>query len=207
MTQAETRAATQAAPEPDAEPALPPGQSSTEFHQPDPVTEDAAQVDRAHEPTATTDLSSAPKSDESAVPTAGTLPGWDAAGVRRIWPDIVDSVKRSSKPLAAMVAAGSPAGVVDGVLTVAMVPGLVRRLSDPAQQAPLQAALLEVLGVDWTIKIVPLAAELELDEVDPRDEELEVTQDRKDAPAAPIDPEAAAINLLRSELGASPLEN
>ena len=129
--------------------------------------------------------------------------------MRRQWPAVVDAIKKHSRAGAALVEATTPVRVEGTTLVLAVPGGLVRRLSDPGQQRPLQVALDEVLGVKWQISVgeqgaasAPNAAPEPEDEPDPYDPEDETVDDGR----ASLDPGEAAMNLLRDELGAQPLD-
>ncbi len=133
--------------------------------------------------------------DDSAA--AGTI---DAAAVRRIWPEVLDAVKRRSRTTHALLLNATVSAVDGGTLVLAITSApLARLLAEETNIGHAQAALREVLGVEWRIRYVQgSGAEAGGGAADdPRDdgpltEEAEPRQD----------PEAAAISLLRSTLGA-----
>lgn len=130
---------------------------------------------------------------------------FDAAAVRRIWPDVVEAAKRRSKVVGGMAGSMSAVSIEGNVLTVTAPPGLGRRLANPTQRAPLEAALGDVLGVTWTITTTTVEESPSEAEPDPRDEEVDSRSSAGER-VSHQDPEAAALDLLRSELGASPLD-
>ncbi len=124
----------------------------------------------------------------------------DAAAVRRIWPEVLEAVKRRSRRTHALLL-NATVSAVDGetlVLAITSQP-LARLLSEDSNVGHTQAALRDVLGVEWRIRYVQGtgagAGDAPTD--DPRDDAppAEETGPRQD-------PEAAAISLLRTTLGA-----
>jgi DNA polymerase III subunit gamma/tau len=133
----------------------------------------------------------------------------DAAGVRRIWPEVLDAVKRRRRTAHALLMNVSVQSVDHGVLTLSIssVP-LSRLLAQDANTDVVRSAVKDVLGVDWRVRVVvdgaPAAAgggaaPAAPPEEDPRDEEPSPPQ--ANGTSRP-DPEAAAIELLESTLGA-----
>jgi DNA polymerase-3 subunit gamma/tau len=92
----------------------------------------------------------------AAVPpaaAAGSPAGLDAAAVRRVWPTVLEAVKRRKRTTHVLLSEATVVAV-DGttlVLTHAVAP-LVRRLSEDQNVTVVQEALKEVLGVNWRIR-------------------------------------------------------
>jgi DNA polymerase-3 subunit gamma/tau len=96
-----------------------------------------------------------PASDPTPVPaSADAAPGGlDAAAVRRVWPSILDAVKKRKRTTHVLLSEATVVAV-DGsalVLTHANAP-LVRRLSEDQNVAVVRESLREVLGVDWQLR-------------------------------------------------------
>ena len=145
----------------------------------------------------------------------------DAAAVRRIWPEVLDNVKRRRRTAHALLMNVSVQSVDDGVLTltISSIP-LSRLLAQDANTEVVRSALKDVLGVDWRIAVVvdgdggpvgggnPGGASggtaPPLPDDDPRDDEP--SSPTADGPAARVDPEEAAISLLQSTLGAKRMD-
>jgi DNA polymerase III subunit gamma/tau len=145
----------------------------------------------------------------------------DAAAVRRIWPEVLDNVKRRRRTAHALLMNVSVQSVDDGVLTltISSIP-LSRLLAQDANTEVVRSALKDVLGVDWRIAVVvdgdggpagganPGGASggtaPPLPDDDPRDDEP--SPPNADGPPARVDPEEAAISLLQSTLGAKRMD-
>jgi DNA polymerase III subunit gamma/tau len=134
----------------------------------------------------------------------------DAAAVRRIWPEVLDAVKRRRRTAHALLMNVSVHAVDNGILTltISSVP-LSRLLAQDANTDVVRAAVKDVLGVDWRINVVvdggPAAGNggdpaMPPPDDDPRDDEPSPPTAAGDGPR--VDPEAAAISLLQSTLGA-----
>jgi DNA polymerase-3 subunit gamma/tau len=184
---------------------------------PEPARREPAQPEPAQpepvQPPPAADVAPTPRAPEPRPHTpVGEL---DATAVRRIWPEVLDAVKRLRRTAHALLMNVSVHSVDNGVLTltISSVP-LSRLLAQDANTDVVRAAVKDVLGVDWRIAVVvdgagpagggdPAATPPPDD--DPRDEEPSPTPSA--APDAPrVDPEAAAISLLQSTLGARRME-
>jgi DNA polymerase-3 subunit gamma/tau len=137
----------------------------------------------------------------------------DAAAVRRIWPEVLDNVKRRRRTAHALLMNVSVQSVDNGVLTltISSIP-LSRLLAQDANTEVVRSAVKDVLGVDWRINVVVdggLFGGGEVSRPDPRDDDP-----RDDEPSPPtadrgparVDPEEAAISLLQSTLGAKRMD-
>ena len=145
----------------------------------------------------------------------------DAAAVRRIWPEVLDNVKRRRRTAHALLMNVSVHSVDDGVLTltISSIP-LSRLLAQDANTEVVSSALKDVLGVDWRVAVVvdgdggpagganPPGASggtaPPLPDDDPRDDEP--SPPTADGSPARVDPEEAAISLLQSTLGAKRMD-
>jgi DNA polymerase-3 subunit gamma/tau len=146
------------------------------------------------------------------VPVAEPAPvgAVDASAVRRIWPEVLDAVKRRRRTTHALLMNVSVRSVENGVLTLTISSEpLSRLLGDDVNAECVRGAIKDVLGVDWQVKVVldgapgsgDGGAAVRPPEEDPRDDEP--SPPRADArPAGRPDPEATAIELLKSALGA-----
>ncbi len=168
---------------------------------PAPASPAQAQAPPAPAPPAQAPPAEAPRAQPPAEPTGGTI---DAAAVRRIWPEVLEAVKRRSRRTHALLL-NATVSAVDGetlVLAITSVP-LARLLSEESNIAQTQAALREVLGVEWRISYIQGtgADGGTASGDDPRDDGP--LDDGSPAGAEPRqDPEEAAISLLRTTLGA-----
>ena len=143
----------------------------------------------------------------------------DAAAVRRIWPEVLDNVKRRRRTAHALLMNVSVQSVDNGVLTltISSIP-LSRLLAQDANTEVVRSAVKDVLGVDWRITVVvdgdggpagggtrgaaghrPSAGRRP-----PR--RRAVPADRGRPARARVDPEEAAISLLQSTLGAKRMD-
>jgi DNA polymerase-3 subunit gamma/tau len=133
--------------------------------------------------------------------------------VRRIWPEVLDNVKRRRRTAHALLMNVSVQSVDNGVLTltISSIP-LSRLLAQDANTDVVRSAVKDVLGVDWRIDVVvdgggaagggdpggPPPPD------DPRDDEP--TPPGGGGGATRVDPEEAAISLLQSTLGAKRMD-
>ncbi|HVE29374.1 MAG TPA: DNA polymerase III subunit gamma and tau [Mycobacteriales bacterium] len=137
----------------------------------------------------------------------------DAAAVRRIWPEVLDNVKRRRRTAHALLMNVSVQSVDNGVLTltISSIP-LSRLLAQDANTEVVRSAVKDVLGVDWRINVVVDgglfgggdAPPTDLRDDDPRDDEP--SPPTADRGPARVDPEEAAISLLQSTLGAKRMD-
>jgi DNA polymerase-3 subunit gamma/tau len=146
------------------------------------------------------------------APATATSPadaaGLDAAALRRLWPEVLDVIGASSRTIRALLETSQVVDANGTAVTVAVAGSLAKRLSEEGNVAAIAAGLTSVVGGSWRITIQPAgpgaaAAGRPEREPDPRDD----ADDPATAPAAPpVDPEQAAMQLLRDELGARPVE-
>jgi len=128
----------------------------------------------------------------------------DATAVRRLWPDVLDVVKQTSKRTRALLDNAQVAGVAGDRLTLAApTPALAKMISEDGTIELVRTALGSIVGGSWQVEVETgdgnPARPMPSDEPDPRDEPN---------PPQPSnsDPEADALQLLQSTLGARPLE-
>jgi DNA polymerase III subunit gamma/tau len=88
---------------------------------------------------------------EPAAPT-GSI---DAAGVRRLWSDLLASVRKNSRSTEAMLTNATVQAVEGDTVVIAHTAApLARRLGEPRNADAIAAALNEVLGGRWQVKCV-----------------------------------------------------
>jgi DNA polymerase III subunit gamma/tau len=133
--------------------------------------------------------------------------GLDSAALRRLWPELLDAVKKSSQRVRALLEHAQVSAVSGNRLTIAVTSApLVAMISEDRNTAVLCAALTQVVGGPWQI-VVELdgrqtAAQVQAVEPDPRDD---TDPDGRDETTG-ADPETAALRLLQANLGARPLD-
>ncbi|SHF63896.1 DNA polymerase III subunit gamma and tau [Geodermatophilus nigrescens] len=153
--------------------------------------------------------------------------------VRRVWPELLAVVKRHKRTTEALLKNAQVHELRAGVLTLSTSsPALARRIGDDLNKDVLREALNELLGVRWKIEAVVegaagrspaagggaegsreaaqeaarVAEAAEARELmAQRAAEDETAGAREHVPA--VDPEQAALALLRAQLGAQPLES
>jgi len=163
---------------------------------------------------------------EPAPPASG--PGHlDGTDLRRLWPQVLEAIGRSSKTIWAMLEGSQVIDSTDNAVTVAVAPSLARRLAEERNVSAIGAAITGLVGGTWKVTVQagdgkparaaaptgrpagpangPSTPAAPPPEPDPRDDE-----DYDAAPVAgakpPVDPEQEAIRLLTTELDARPLE-
>jgi DNA polymerase-3 subunit gamma/tau len=147
----------------------------------------------------------------AAAPAAG---GIDAAGVRRVWPEVLEAIKLRRRTHALLL--NAVVSTVEGevlALAVSTAP-LARLLSEDSNLEHIRTALRDILGVDWKVRVEiadgsdgtpPPAAPGAVRDDDPRDEMS--PDDPPPTQEPPRDPERDAISLLRSTLGAQQIDD
>jgi DNA polymerase-3 subunit gamma/tau len=154
---------------------------------------------------------------ERAVAERATAGSLDTAGVRRIWPEVLDAVKRRRRTTHALLMNASVQSVDGGVLvlTISSLP-LSRLLADEVNLDCIRGAILDVLGVQWQVRVLVEGGPGPAGQPptggtraapphdDPRDDDTDQDGSPPGADAARprSDPEQAAISLLESTLGA-----
>ncbi|MFP5372272.1 MAG: DNA polymerase III subunit gamma and tau [Actinomycetes bacterium] len=148
--------------------------------------------------------------------------------VRRVWPELLSVVKRHKRTTEALPKNAQVHQLSNGVLTLSTSsPALARRLGDDHNRDVIREALSELLGVRWRVDAVvdgaagasgpPVAPEVarEAARVAEAAEARELLAERAAdvsaggdrAPEPVVDPEQAALSLLRSQLGAHPVDS
>jgi DNA polymerase-3 subunit gamma/tau len=159
------------------------------------------------------------------APEPPAAPGrLDAAALRRLWPEVLDIVKQSSRRTRALLDNAQISAAAGEVITLAAPSALAKMIAEDSNTSVLRAALTKAVGGSWRIEVVPgggaapataepptTAArppaardggEAQL-EPDPRDD---TEPDTPAARAAAVDPETEALRLLQDQLGARPVE-
>ncbi|TFV90458.1 DNA polymerase III subunit gamma and tau [Blastococcus sp. CT_GayMR16] len=184
-------------------------------------------------PRAAAESSPAPRGGEptpvvSANPEPAAEGELNTSDVRRVWPELLAVVKRHKRTTEALLKNAQVHQLNNGVLTLATSsPALARRLGDDLNKDVIREALNELLGVRWRVDAVvegaaassgPPVAPEQAREAARAAEAAEATElmaeraaetsaggDREPEPA--VDPEQAALSLLRAELGARPVDS
>jgi DNA polymerase-3 subunit gamma/tau len=146
----------------------------------------------------------------------------DAAALRRLWPEILDIVKQSSRRTRALLDNAQISGAAGEVITLAAPSALARMIAEDSNTSVLRAALTKAVGGSWRIEVEPGGAAPASAETPaaaarptaPREGEPQLEPDPRDdtesdtpaARAAAVDPETEALRLLQDQLGARPVE-
>jgi DNA polymerase-3 subunit gamma/tau len=195
---------------------------------PRPAAE-SAPAPRGGEPTPL--VSADPQGGEAA---GGDL---STADLRRMWPELLAVVKRHKRTTEALLNNAQVHDLSNNVLTLSFAsPALTRRMGDDLNKDVLREALNELLGVRWKVEAVvdggsggPASAPgrpgagpagtpegtRQAAEAADAAEAREIVAQRAaetsdgvrvdDSPA--VDPEQAALSLLRAQLGAHPIDS
>ncbi len=151
------------------------------------------------------------------------------ADVRRVWPELLAVVRKHKRTTEALLKSAQVHDLTGGTLHLAMTsPALAKMLSDDLNQEIVRTALQELLGVRWKVQAVVEGAGRATGggRAGPPDREAareaervaeaaeatelmaeraaETTSDRP--PELVVDPEQAALSLLRAQLGARPID-
>jgi DNA polymerase-3 subunit gamma/tau len=88
-------------------------------------------------------------------PAPASPGGVDATAVRRIWPDLLSAIRKTSRSTEAMLTNATVQNVEGSMVVLAhTAEPLARRLSEPRNADFIAAALHEVLGGTWQVKCV-----------------------------------------------------
>ncbi|KQS68758.1 DNA polymerase III subunit gamma and tau [Modestobacter sp. Leaf380] len=149
------------------------------------------------------------------------------ADVRRIWPELLSVVKGHKRTTAALLQSATVHDLANGVLTLSTTsPALSRRLGDDLNKDVIRESLNQLLGVRWRVATLvdtpgqpaadapPVPPEqaraaaraAESAEADELMAERAADVTGPDAPP-PVDPEQAALALLKAQLGAHPIDS
>jgi len=195
-------------------------------------TDAARSETAAAPPRAAAESSPVPRGGEptpvvSANPEAAAGDGeLTTSDVRRMWPELLSVVKRHKRTTEALLKNAQVHALSNGVLTLTTSsPALARRLGDDLNKDVIREALNELLGVRWRVEAVvegvgagPGAvvapeqareAAAAADAAEARElmaeRAAETGGDREPEPA--VDPEQAALSLLKAQLGAHPVDS
>jgi DNA polymerase III subunit gamma/tau len=153
----------------------------------------------------------------------GTL---NTSDVRRVWPELLKVVRGHKRTTEALLKSAQVHDLAGGVLTLAATsPALAKMLGDDLNKDVIRASLQELLGVRWKVQVVVEGAAAPGPAVSKEDAreaaraaeaaearelmaEREADASRPEAEREPaVDPEQAALSLLRAQLGARPIES
>ena len=159
----------------------------------------------------------APVAPEPAPEPAGQL---DAAALRRLWPDVLEIVKQTSRRTRALLDNAQITGCDGSQVTLAAPAALAKMIAEDSNTTVLRDALTQAVGGTWQVAVEagtgaePLpsaepqggasssARAPRSPEPDPRDD----LDESETASSAPSDPEAEAMKLLQDRLGARPVD-
>ncbi|NMO92158.1 DNA polymerase III subunit gamma and tau [Actinomycetospora sp. TBRC 11914] len=97
----------------------------------------------------------APAAAEEPAPAAAAPGAMDAAGLRRVWSEVMNAVRESSKPTHALLLNATVAAVEGTTVTLAMpTPPLAKQLSQPNRAGHVTTALGRVLSGEWALRAV-----------------------------------------------------
>jgi DNA polymerase III subunit gamma/tau len=143
-------------------------------------------------------------------PASGAI---DAAALRRLWPDVLEVVKQSSRRTRALLDNAQVSSVDGNRLTVsAATAPLAKMISEDGNVELLRTALASIVGGAWEVDVAMSGGNARAGptEPDPRDQSgdgSDYPTDAADTPEAQLaDPEAEALSLLRSTLGVRPID-
>jgi DNA polymerase-3 subunit gamma/tau len=213
---------------PDAPPARPISAPSP-TPEPEPEPEPGLQIEPESEPPPQPPLPAseppAPEPEPATAPAAASATSATSAGgpaepsaadVRKVWSTVRDKVRERSRTTEVMLSGAIVRVVQDGTLILAHESApLAKRLSEQRNADVIRDALKDLLGVDWRVRCelgvgMPaaeadaVAPEPESDPVDERraEEDGMIAEVGRDDAAPRRDPEEAALELLKTELGA-----
>jgi DNA polymerase III subunit gamma/tau len=197
-------------------------------------TEAAGSGTAGDPPRAAAESSPAPRGgDPTPVVSANPEPAADdgeltTTDVRRMWPELLAVVKRHKRTTEALLKNAQVHQLSNGVLTLSTSsPALARRLGDDLNKDVIREALNELLGVRWRVDAVVEGAAAATGQAVPPAQAREAARaaeaaearelmaeraadvsaggDREPEPV--VDPEQAALSLLRAQLGARPVDS
>jgi DNA polymerase-3 subunit gamma/tau len=158
-------------------------------------------------------ISAEPAPTEPAPGAPGQL---DATALRRLWPEILETVKLSSRRTRALLDNAQITDAVGELITLQAPTKLALMIAEESNTSVLRQALTKVVGGSWRIDVEPASntspatdnrnagepTASPRTEPDPRDD----TEPSSSAERAPtLDPEAEALKLLHDQLGARPV--
>jgi DNA polymerase-3 subunit gamma/tau len=149
------------------------------------------------------------------------------ADVRRIWPELQAVVKRHKRTTEGLMKSAQVHDLANGTLTLSFTsPALAKMMGEDLNREVLRQSVEELLGVRWKVQTVvdvpgqatagppatPEAARAavqaaESAEADELMAERAADSEPGSADTPEQDPHAAALLLLRTQLGARPIED
>ncbi|WP_116449545.1 DNA polymerase III subunit gamma and tau [Blastococcus litoris] len=177
---------------------------------------ESAPAPRGGEPTPVVSANPEPTAEDGELTTTD---------VRRMWPELLGVVKKHKRTTEALLKNAQVHQLANGVLTLATSsPALARRLGDDLNKDVIREALNELLGVRWRVEAVVEGAAAASGQAVPPAQAQEAARaaeaaeaqelmaeraadasgDREPQPV--VDPEQAALSLLKAQLGAHPVD-
>jgi DNA polymerase-3 subunit gamma/tau len=183
-------------------------------------------------PRAAAESSPAPRGAEPMPMVTANPPEQAADGnlttsdVRRVWPELLKVARGHKRTTEALLRSAQVHDLAGGVLTLSMnSPALAKMLGDDLNKDVVRTALQELLGVRWKVQVVvegaaapgaapvaPEAARMAARAAEAAEaRELMAERAAEGAggngePEPAVDPEQAALSLLRTHLGARPID-
>ncbi|MFN2560812.1 MAG: DNA polymerase III subunit gamma and tau [Jatrophihabitans sp.] len=203
-------------------PSVPAGPAAERAHEAQPTA--TVRPEATERPPAVAATAPAPATESATTPVTApsTTPGdpgvLDANALRRLWPEVLEVVKLTSRRTRALLDNAQITEVSGELVTLAAPGALAKMIGDDSNTSVLRAALTKIVGGEWKISVdgAPVAASAgeatrpggaaPAEEPDPRDDAEYEPAPRDRAAAPQNDPEAEAMKLLRDQLGARPLE-
>jgi DNA polymerase-3 subunit gamma/tau len=152
-----------------------------------------------------------------AEPASGAPGQLDATALRRLWPEILETVKVSSRRTWALLDHAQITGADGELITLRAPTKIAVMIAEDKNTSVLRQALTKVVGgSSWRIDVVPAnnaspasdnrspgePTATTRTEPDPRDDTEPSSSAER---AATLDPEAEALKLLHDQLGARPV--
>ncbi len=148
------------------------------------------------------------------------------ADLRRIWPELMKVVRGRKRTTEGLMKSAQVHGLANGTLTMSFTsPALAKMMGDELNREIVRASLEELLGVRWKVATIvdapgqpaagapPVAPEVaraaaraaETAEAEELMAERAADTGTVEGGPPPVDPEQAALQLLRTQLGAHPI--
>ena len=165
----------------------------------------------------------APPAPAPAPPAPGLDVDLDAAALRRLWPEVLEIVKQSSRRTRALLDNAQIANAEGELITLGAPSALAKMIAEDSNTAVLRDALTKVVGGEWRIQVEPASGPTAPPNAattappaaggrpTPRVAAPDIEPDPRDdtdptASAKPVDPEAEALRLLHDQLDARPVD-
>jgi DNA polymerase-3 subunit gamma/tau len=131
--------------------------------------------------------------------------------LRALWPEIIDVVKAASRRTRALLDNAQITSVEGETVSLAAPGALAKMIAEESNVDVLRSALTKVVGGSWRIAVgngaVATAAEPVTPAAEPEADPRDDSEPADGSVRAASDPEADAIKLLQSELGARRLDS